>query len=81
MSASPRQLPHAVMRREKTRDWTLIRRLIDEARPHAALMAALLLVTLLATPVALLGPVPLKIAVDSVRDALRNAAAIERVIV
>jgi ATP-binding cassette subfamily B protein len=66
MPASPRQLPNAAMAHEQPRDWTLIRRLIDEARSHAALIAALLLVTLLSTPVALLGPVPLKIAVDSV---------------
>jgi ATP-binding cassette subfamily B protein len=66
MAASPRQLPNAAMGHEQTRDWTLIRRLSSEARPHAALVATLLLVTLLSTPVALLGPVPLKIAVDSV---------------
>ncbi len=47
-------------------DGSLIRRLIEEARPHLRWIVGLALTSLLSTPVALLGPVPLKIAVDSV---------------
>jgi ATP-binding cassette, subfamily B, bacterial len=42
------------------------RRLLRDARPYRARVAALTLLSLLATPLALLLPVPLKIAVDSV---------------
>src|SRR5437867_3771296 len=45
---------------------TLYRRLILEARPYWSHVLAFLLLTLLATPLALLTPLPLKIAVDSV---------------
>jgi ATP-binding cassette subfamily B protein len=48
------------------RDVVLYRRLLREARPYWAHIAALFLVSLLATPVALLTPLPLAIAVDSV---------------
>src|SRR5213594_3033626 len=45
---------------------TLYRRLILEARPYWPHVLAFLVLNLLATPLALLVPVPLKIAVDSV---------------
>lgn len=47
-------------------DLTLYRRLLREARPYWLHMAGLFLVSLLATPLALLTPLPLKIAVESV---------------
>jgi len=47
-------------------DLTLYRRLLSQARPYWAHIFALLLLGLLSTPIALLTPVPLKIAVDSV---------------
>src|SRR3954465_15806493 len=47
-------------------DITLIRRMLGEARPYLPHLLGLLLVELLGTPLALLGPVPLKLAVDSV---------------
>lgn len=51
-------------------DLILIRRLIGHARPFWVLIVAIALVSLLATPIALLGPIPLKIAVDSVLGGL-----------
>jgi ATP-binding cassette, subfamily B, bacterial len=47
-------------------DTLLLRRLLREARPYLPHLGGVLLVGLLATPLALLGPVPLKLAVDSV---------------
>lgn len=47
-------------------DIALIRRMLGEARPYLPHLFGLLLVELLGTPLALLGPVPLKLAVDSV---------------
>jgi len=47
-------------------DWTLYRRLLGEARPHAGGLAAFLVLTLVATPLALLIPLPLKVVVDQV---------------
>src|SRR5947208_7648867 len=47
-------------------DLRIYSRLLREARPYWRHMAALLALSLLATPAALLVPVPLKIAVDSV---------------
>ncbi len=46
-------------------DWALMRRLLGEARPYALHIVALFAIGLLATPLALLAPLPLKIAVDS----------------
>src|SRR5438093_3677506 len=46
--------------------WTLYRRLLLEARPYWPHILLLALVNLLATPIALFAPVPLKIAVDSI---------------
>ena len=45
---------------------TLYRRLLDQARPYWPHIAAILFLDALATPLALLKPIPLKIAVDSV---------------
>src|SRR5438105_8519302 len=47
-------------------DLTLYARLLKEARPHWLLIGALFLLSLLSTPIALLMPLPLKIAIDSV---------------
>jgi ATP-binding cassette subfamily B protein len=47
-------------------DRVIYRRVLGEARPYWGHIVAIFLLTLLATPVALLAPVPLKIAVDSV---------------
>jgi ATP-binding cassette, subfamily B, bacterial len=47
-------------------DTLLIRRLLRQARPYLPHLGGVLLLELLATPLALLGPVPLKLAVDSV---------------
>src|SRR5262245_40739782 len=47
-------------------DWALFRRLIGEARPHRLPLLALFANGLLLAPLTMLGPLPLKIAVDSV---------------
>ncbi len=47
-------------------DWTLYRRLLRQARPYWPHIAGLFLLSLLASPLALLTPLPLKIAVDSI---------------
>ena len=47
-------------------DLRLLRRLLNQARPYWPHLGAILLLDLLATPLALLTPLPLKIAVDSV---------------
>lgn len=47
-------------------DLAIARRLLEMARPYWRHIAGILVLNLLATPIALLGPVPLKIAVDSV---------------
>jgi ATP-binding cassette, subfamily B, bacterial len=47
-------------------DLRLLRRLLNQARPYWPHLAMILLLDLLATPLALLTPLPLKIAVDSV---------------
>jgi ATP-binding cassette subfamily B protein len=51
-----------------TGDARLYGRLLHQARPHWLHLGGLLLVSLLATPLTLLTPVPLKIAVDNVID-------------
>jgi ATP-binding cassette, subfamily B, bacterial len=53
-------------RRTPTGDVGLLRRLLAEARPDWARIGSVYVLGLLATPLALLMPVPLKIAVDSV---------------
>lgn len=59
-------------------DLTLYRRLGGEVRPYRAHLVGLMLLGLLASPIALLTPVPLKIAVDNVLGAqpLPDALAI-----
>src|SRR5436309_884903 len=47
-------------------DVVLFRRLLSQARPYWPHVAALFLLSLLSSPLSLLGPLPLKIAVDSV---------------
>jgi ATP-binding cassette subfamily B protein len=47
-------------------DLHLLRRLLRQARPYLPHLGGVLVLELLATPLALLGPVPLKLAVDSV---------------
>jgi ATP-binding cassette subfamily B protein len=47
-------------------DLTLYRRLLDQARPYWLQIVGVFLLSLLASPLALLTPVPLKVAVDSV---------------
>ena len=51
--------------RPRSSDFTLIRRVLREARPYRLHIVGLFLLSLLATPLALLGPVPLAVAVDS----------------
>src|SRR5947207_677543 len=46
-------------------DWDLLRRLLAQARPYALHIVALFGIGLLAAPLAVLTPLPLKIAVDS----------------
>ena len=53
-------------RTHQLNDWQLYRRLLAQARPFWGHIAALFVLGLLSTPLALLTPVPLKIAVDSV---------------
>jgi ATP-binding cassette subfamily B protein len=47
-------------------DFTLFRRVCSQVKPFWPYFAALVLIDLLATPLALLVPLPLKVAVDSV---------------
>ncbi|HEX2711735.1 MAG TPA: hypothetical protein VHM88_05860, partial [Candidatus Acidoferrales bacterium] len=47
-------------------DWTLFRQLLREARPYWSYIAGILVLSLLSTPLALLLPLPVKLAVDSV---------------
>src|SRR5919201_6556995 len=53
-------------RRTAYTDVVLMRRLMREARPYWAHIGAIFTISMLAAPLALLTPVPLKIAVDSV---------------
>src|SRR3954453_11689735 len=65
----PRRRAEARHRRGRgsvTRDLDLYRRLLHESRPYRARIVTLVGLSLLATPLALLLPLPLKIAVDSV---------------
>src|SRR5213594_2234487 len=48
------------------RDVVLYKRLLQQTRPHAPAILALLVVGLLSTPLALLAPVPLRVVVDCV---------------
>src|SRR5262245_17040534 len=51
--------------RQRPSDFALLRRLATELRPRAVPLAALFALSLLATPLALLTPLPIKIAVDN----------------
>src|SRR5204862_7870686 len=53
-------------RRRVMGDVVLFRRLLSQARPYWPHVAALFLLSLLSSPLSLLAPLPLKIAVDSV---------------
>jgi ATP-binding cassette, subfamily B, bacterial len=55
-----------MMEKKNNSNFQLYRRLLAEARPYWPHIAGILLITLLSTPVSLLIPLPLKIAVDSV---------------
>ena len=55
-----------MMNKKKSSNSELYRRLFLEVRPYSLHLGGLLLVTLLSTPLSLLMPLPLKIAVDSV---------------
>jgi ATP-binding cassette subfamily B protein len=50
----------------KSSELMLYRRLLQQARPYWPHIVGIFLIDLLATPLALLGPLPLKIAVDTV---------------
>jgi len=65
-AAAPSGNGVAVTRRRRYSNRTLFRRLFAEARPERGRLLALLVVEVMATPIVLLNPVPLKIAVDSV---------------
>ena len=52
--------------KKKYNSFELYRRLLLEVRPYYTHIGAILLITLLSPPLALLIPLPLKIAVDSV---------------
>jgi ATP-binding cassette subfamily B protein len=47
-------------------DWALVRRLLRDAKPYAGRLAVIFVLSLISAPLALLTPVPLKIAVDHV---------------
>ena len=52
--------------RARSTDFALYRRLLDQARPYRHHVVGVFLLSLLSSPLALLTPVPLKVAVDSV---------------
>src|ERR1700751_3151118 len=55
----------------------LYTRLLRQARPHWPLIAALILISLLSTPIALLMPLPLQISIDSVLGSEPLPAALQ----
>ena len=57
------------MTRPDSGDWTLYRRVLKQARPYWPFLALILFCDLLASPLFLLTPLPLKIAVDNVLGA------------
>ena len=61
-------------------DGVLYRRLLAEARPSWRHLAGLFLVQLLATPIALLAPVPLQLAVDHVLGPLPLAGWLDAIV-
>ena len=68
------------MTRESPGDWSLYWRLLREGRHHWPQIAGLFALSLLATPIALLMPLPLKIAIDSVIRAEPLPAMLDRVL-
>src|SRR5438034_2853393 len=56
----------SVMSNDRQSQWNLYRRLLLQARPYWLHLFGALLLTLLSTPLALLAPLPMKLAVDSV---------------
>src|SRR5207244_12616603 len=62
----PRGRRAAAARRRRMSDLALYRRLHRQARPYWLHLAGLFGIGLLASPIALLNPVPLKLVVDSV---------------
>ena len=54
------------MRERRYSDWAAYRRVMLDARPYWGHIAGVFALTLLATPISLLAPLPLKIAVDGV---------------
>src|SRR5436305_6071993 len=61
----------------RSTDLTLYRRLLGQVRPYGAHLAGLFLLNLLAIPLVLLTPVPLKLAVDQVLGARPLPGALE----
>jgi ATP-binding cassette subfamily B protein len=68
------------MAARRPNDLALYLRLLREARPHWGLIVLLFLLSLLATPIALLLPLPLKIAIDSVFSSEPVPAALQRLL-
>ena len=68
------------MREGKQTDFTLYRRLLLQARPCWPLLVLLFCLSMLATPLALLGPVPLKIVVDCIIGSEPLPGILQRVI-
>jgi ATP-binding cassette subfamily B protein len=66
---SPASRPAASAPRARSGDLSLYRRLYEQARPYRLHIVSVFLLSLLASPLALLTPVPLKVAVDSVLGA------------
>jgi ATP-binding cassette subfamily B protein len=64
----------------KSSDVVLYRRLLLQARPYWPHIVGIFLIDLLATPLALLGPIPLKIAVDTVLDSAPLPSFLEAVL-
>lgn len=55
-----------LMAANKSSDFAIFRRVLNQVKPFWPRLTAIFLLDLLSTPLALLVPVPLKIAVDSV---------------
>ena len=68
------------MAARRPNDLALYLRLLREARPHWRLIVVLFSLSLLATPIALLLPLPLKIAIDSIVGSEPVPAALQRLL-
>jgi ATP-binding cassette subfamily B protein len=66
MTAERLATPHADPTARVYRDLEIYRRLLEQARPYWTHIGGVLVVSLLAAPLALLAPVPLKLAIDCV---------------